>query len=188
MSGRFDWYHPVAAPGGAVDDTLLVPESCIESCETILRWHDNADYKFEKGFQGSGKGRKAMKMELKTGWHKETINVTDSGSRTLFSSCKNLSSFFKEDDSLAYLLQIGEGVAFINTGKGRDTYNMHFLAALIIEHDGVTLSDVSEPDDWDGISQVEISTVKAKTIADLREQLGAPYTDTSDYVVGKVRL
>jgi hypothetical protein len=183
-------YHSsVITKAGTVRKRARVPESCIESCETILRWAANPSYSFTGGGQGSSKDAPPMFLLLMRGHSVVKINVSDNTSAQTFKACRGLASFIGEDAPLKDVLKIGLGVSLINVGaKDNDGYNMHFLAAVIIASDGVTFSDVSEPDDWDQISQTVVSVVKAATIRDLRAELGDPYTDAATYAAGVVSL
>jgi hypothetical protein len=165
-----------------------VPESCIESTETILRRWDNSNYKFDKGGQGSNSERKPMHVLLKKGYNWDSLNVTDADQEDIFSFGKDRTSFFAEDDLLDYL-HIGQGAAFLRRdGRYDNGFNMHFLGVIKKESQMVTLSDVSEPANWDETTKVALKTIEAKTVRELREKLGSPYNDEKEFVFGRVGL
>jgi hypothetical protein len=182
-------YHPalIYPKSGGIKRGARVPQSCIESCETILRMYRNGDYSFVHGGQGSGPGAPAMFLQLSRSDCVLGLNVSDLDADRVFRECQGMSSMFPEDAKLAEVLKLGQGISFINVGVGdKDGYNMHFLAVLKIEGETVTLSDVSEPDDWNQTSTVKITTITAKTVGGLRTALGEPYTDTTNYAAGLV--
>jgi hypothetical protein len=174
---------------GAVNKKRRVPESCIESTETILRSYKDPAYKFQKGGEGSSSSAPPMFLYLKNGHSAVKINVSDSDSQDTFKQCAGLQSYHDEGLALDKLLHVGEGLAIIRTGTAsKSSYDMHFLAVLKVETGAVTFSDVSEPKQWDQVSKVPLESIEASSIADLRAKLGSPYDNTSDYSVGVVTL
>lgn len=184
-----DASHPSFVKKGRVDTTAEVPESCIESTETILRKAVDPAYQFTMGGQGSTpKKRKAMYVHLKRGGNSVALNVSDSEKDEIFEFGKDKTSFWPEDARLNFL-QLGQGVAFLRRSGDYDaSYNMHFMGLIQKKGENVTLSDVSEPENWDNTSKVALAAVTATTVADLREQLGHPYKNSSQFAFGVVSL
>jgi hypothetical protein len=174
---------------GRVDPTAVVPESCIESTETILRKADDPAYKFTMGGQGSTpKKRKAMWVHLKRGGNSVALNVSDADKDEIFAFGKDKISLWP-DDARLNSLQLGQGVAFLRrSGDYDENYNMHFMGLIKKQGANVTLSDVSEQEEWDNASQVALATVTATTVADLREKLGTPYDNSTQFAFGVVSL
>jgi hypothetical protein len=191
MSGTMERHETFVTQSGGINKKRRVPESCIESTETILRKKVKPSYKFTGSGQPSDPvTAPAMYLHLKKGGNSINVNVSDLDEEDLFDACKNTLSYLAETASLD-LLAVGEGACFIRNGGWNATgggFNMHFLAVLKKEGGVVTLSDVSEQDDWDGVTQVPLATVEARTVGDLRTSIGAPYTNTAKFVFGIVSL
>jgi hypothetical protein len=184
-----DTSHPSYVKKGRVDTTAQVPESCIESTETILRKADNPAYEFTMGGQGSTpKKRKAMWVHLKRGGNSVALNVSNSEKDEIFEFGKDKTSLWPDDAKLNFL-QLGQGAAFLRrSGNYDEGYNMHFMGLIKKQGENVTLSDVSEPGNWDNTSKVALETVTATTVADLRKQLGHPYNNSTQFAFGVVSL
>jgi hypothetical protein len=65
---------------------------------------------------------------------------------------------------------------------------MHFLGLLKKDGGNVTLSDVSEDENWDNVMEVALKTVTARTVGELRSLIGPPYTNESQFLFGIVAL
>jgi len=192
--------NPFLGPRGGIVKEKVLPESCIESCETILRTHNAPAYKFTGFGQRSTTDAPPMMLTLKNRLNStdrrlskekhETLNVSDTESEDTLKWCEGKQSLLEDDFKLS-CLQRGEGVAFVNSGRKDERYNMHFLAVIEVKSaDNVVLSDISEPE---GKKQrmipINNRTVKANSIGDLRDILGEPYNDkTKKFIAGKVWL
>lgn len=167
-----------------------VPKSCIESAETILRAHDNPSYRFTKGGLGSSSKRKPMYLHLKKRGLAIRVNVSDNDSNTTFRETDKASSYLEDNYELENL-SYGQGVSFIRVVGAGDGYDMHFMALIVKTVDGCVFSDVSEPDDWNETTLTLLKKNKTppiKTVRELRNHVGDPYTDSAKYACGVITL
>ena len=160
-----------------------VPKSCIESTEYIIR-----KYK-DRGVTYPSASGTSVHLKLKRGSSDVDINASED--EDILNSALGARSYFGDaHKKLNSILDIGQGIALINTKQGKDNnFNMHFLAVIAISDKGVWFSDVSADDDEGKANyaypMVHIELRYAETLHELRTGLRSGY-EKEDFAVGLV--
>ena len=172
---------------GAAYKTQAYHGAVSNPCEMILRRLHDPTYKSPGSGKGSENGTPSMMLTLKNGDNSTNLDVSTILEDTLTWFQGKESSLFANDFGL-HRLTVGQGIAFVNSGEEKENeLNMHFLAVITYKNGDVVLSDISEKPGKEENVNLRGNTVTARTIGELREKLGSPYTEDR-FKAGKVWL